>query len=72
MPDEGQFDQAIQWLEWAHSFLEARNLYHKKQAIKKTMMIKMAKTLLAPDELERIEAESETKAAAELDREGDA
>ena len=67
---EKDYVDVVLWLEWVQNFLESRSLYHKKQHIKKAMMIKMAKTLLAPDEIERVEAEAEEQAAAELDKEG--
>jgi hypothetical protein len=59
MPSEDVFDEAIQWLCWTLEHLEARNLYHKKQAVKKRMMVKLATSLLSPDELALIDKQAE-------------
>lgn len=47
------------WLIWAYNSLEARNLAHKKQAIKQALIMEAARKLLAPDELEQLEREAE-------------
>lgn len=67
LEDEQEVDlrNMVAWLQWSYDFIVQRNLYHKKQTIKKGMMIKMAKTLLDKDELERIEQEAETEAGGE-------
>lgn len=49
------------WLEWSYTFLESRRLYHKKSVLRKSILEKMAKELLAPDELLSVEAEAERR-----------
>jgi len=52
-------NEIISWLTWAYNSLEARNLAHKKVAIKHKLIMEAAEKLLAPDELERLEHEAE-------------
>lgn len=60
--DDGEDPVVIdvcRWLEWTYVFLESRRLYHKKSTLRKSILEKMAKELLAPDELLSVEAEAE-------------
>jgi hypothetical protein len=74
LPDEGVFDETIQWIDWTLQFLQNRALYHKKQQVKKQLIVKMAQTLLSEDELQRINELSEEQLDAKLGegRAGDA
>lgn len=56
---EDQEQDVLSWLQWVHSFLSARKMYHKKARIRTAMLEKMAKTLLSKDELEAIDQEAE-------------
>lgn len=59
MPDEVEFNDAIEWINWTLNFLETRKLYHKKAAVKQAILQRMAKTLLSESELAAIDAEAE-------------
>lgn len=62
--DDGEDPVVIdvcRWLEWTYVFLESRRLYHKKSVLRKSILEKMAKELLAPDELLSVEAEAERR-----------
>jgi hypothetical protein len=52
-------DHVFMWLQWTYEHLTERNLYHKKQQIKKRMMVKLATSLLSKDELDEVDKQAE-------------
>jgi len=54
------------WLQWAYDFLTERKLYHKKQQIKRKMMIKLASEHFSEDELAEIDRQAEELVAKEI------
>jgi hypothetical protein len=59
LPPPSVFNDTIEWLQWTHSFLSARKLYHKKHTLRNAIIKRMAETLLSKDELEAIDMEAE-------------
>jgi hypothetical protein len=57
--DDGEGGLEYQWLTWTYNFLTSRKAYHKKQQLKKKMMMKVASEHLSEDELAEIEAQAE-------------
>jgi len=57
--DDGEGGLEFQWLDWVYNFLTARKAYHKKQQMKKKMMMRVASEYLSQDELEEIERQAE-------------
>jgi hypothetical protein len=48
-------------MRWAYNSIDSRNTYHKKQAAKTKLLVRMAKEQLGADELERIDEEAESE-----------
>lgn len=57
--DDGENGLEYQWLLYIFNSLTSRKLYHKKQQIKRKMMMKVASEMLSPDELAEIETQAE-------------
>ena len=64
--DDGQNDLTFQWLEYVYDSLLARKTYHKKQQLKRKLMMKVASEHLSPDELESIDIQAEDLAEKTL------
>ena len=57
--DDGEGSLEWQWLVWTYNFLTSRKAYHKKQQLKRKMMMKVASEHLSEDELQAIEDQAE-------------
>jgi hypothetical protein len=64
--DDGQNDLTFQWLNYTYEQLLARKTYHKKQQLKRKLMMKVASELLSQDELEAIDTQADTLAEKEI------
>jgi hypothetical protein len=49
-----QADTAQKWLQFTYELLTTRKTYHRKQQIRRKMLIRVAQEQLAPDELQEI------------------
>jgi hypothetical protein len=67
--DEDSCVEINSWLGWAHDFLTERKLYHKKQQLKRKMMVKVASEHLSADELAQIDRQAEELVAKRLELE---
>lgn len=57
--DDGEGSPEFRWLEWVYNHLAARKAYHKKQQLKRKMMMKVASEHLTQDELDAIERQAD-------------
>lgn len=65
--DDGENGLIQQWLQYTYDSLYARKMYHKKQQIKRRMIMKVASELLSDDERESIDTQAEGLAEREID-----
>ena len=63
--DDGENSLNWQWLTWTYNFLTSRKAYHKKQQLKRKMMMKVASETLSADELQAIDDQVEKLAGGE-------
>lgn len=70
--DDGTNDATFQWLSYTYDQLTARKLYHKKQQIKRKIMIQTASELLSRDELDAVDKQAEDLSSKQLQVEEDA
>lgn len=54
----------IQWLQYTYDLLTARRDYHKKQQVKRKLLVRYAQENLAADELESIDKQAEDQVSA--------
>lgn len=64
--DDGENDLNFRWLTYTYDQLLARKTYHKKQQLKRKLMMQAATELLAQDEVEAIETQAEQLAEQEV------
>lgn len=64
--DDGENGLEYRWLQYTYEQLLARKTYHKKQQLKRKLMMQAATDLLAPDELEALDVQAESLAEKEL------
>jgi hypothetical protein len=70
--DDGENSLEFQWLGYTYNMLLSRKMYHKKQQVKKNLMLRAARTLLAPDEIASIDRQAEDQAGeVEVDETND-
>lgn len=65
--DDGENSLEFRWLAYVYEQLLARKMYHKKQQVKRKMMMQAASNLLAPDEIEEIDKQAEALAGKEVE-----
>lgn len=54
----------MQWLQYTYDLLTARRDYHKKQQVKRKLLVKYAQENLAADELESIDKQAEDQVSS--------
>ena len=64
--DDGEESPEFLWLRYIHDFLTARKTYHKKQALKKKMLLKVASEQLTQDEMDAIDKQADDLTAKAL------
>lgn len=64
--DDGESGLIQQWLQYTHDSLLARKTYHKKQQIKRKMLLKVAGELLSQDEADSIDKQADDLAEKSL------
>lgn len=57
--DDGENGLEFQWLAYIYEQLVARKTYHKKQQIKRKMLMQAASDLLGEDEVASVDAQAE-------------
>lgn len=57
--DDGEGSLEFKWLEYTYNTLLARKTYHKKQQLKRKLMMQVASEHLSQDELDSIDKQAE-------------
>jgi hypothetical protein len=61
--DDGENALEFQWLTYIYDSLLARKTYHKKQQVKRKLLMQVATQLLSEDERASIDVQAEDQAA---------
>lgn len=64
--DDGENGLEFQWLQYTYNQLTSRKLYHKKQQVKRKLMMQIASEALSQDELESIDKQAEDLSSKQL------
>jgi hypothetical protein len=64
--DDGENSQEFLWLQYTYEQLLARKTYHRKQQLKRKLMMKVASEHLSVDELASIDVQAEDLAEKQL------